>query len=145
MPHLFNVGGVVVGYLAEFLAADWFLYVNQQMATEDSNIADDTDSDAKMEDVVEERREEEEEEDDDEEEAGESAVNLTLCSAEVMAINNSSEVRRGEEEDDDDEEAMMPPPVLLRRWVVVMSVSMSTFYHTLWNINAYIKFAGSYQ
>ncbi|KAK3875237.1 hypothetical protein Pcinc_019879 [Petrolisthes cinctipes] len=82
-----------------------------QMATEDSNIADDTDSDAKMEDVVEERREEED--DDDQEEAGESAINLTVCSAEVMAISNNRGVRRGGEEDDD--EAIMQPPVLLSR------------------------------
>lgn len=97
------------------------------MTTEDSNIADDTDSDAKMEDVVEERREEEE--DDDEEEAGESGVNLTVCSAEVMAIsNNLVDRREGEEEDDDDEEAIMQPPVLLRRWVFVCVVSVWRIY-----------------
>ncbi|XP_071514298.1 anaphase-promoting complex subunit 5 [Panulirus ornatus] len=48
-----------------------------QMNAEESNVAEDTDSDAKMEDMMEETREDD------------SGADLTLCSAEVMAISSS--------------------------------------------------------
>ncbi|XP_045623657.1 anaphase-promoting complex subunit 5 isoform X2 [Procambarus clarkii] len=48
-----------------------------QMAAEESNTAEDTDSDAKMEDMMDEPREDD------------SGADLTLCSAEVMAINST--------------------------------------------------------
>ncbi|KAG7160778.1 Anaphase-promoting complex subunit 5-like [Homarus americanus] len=61
-----------------------------QMTAEESNIADDTDSDAKMEDMMEETREDD------------NGTDLTLCSAEVMAINSS-----------DVGESSVQPPLLL--------------------------------
>lgn len=48
-----------------------------QMNAEESNTAEDTDSDAKMEDMMEDPREDD------------SGADLTLCSAEVMAINST--------------------------------------------------------
>lgn len=47
-----------------------------QMAAEESNITDDIDSDAKMEDMMDETREE-------------TGADLTMCSAEVLAINST--------------------------------------------------------
>lgn len=47
------------------------------MTTEEPSTADDTDSDAKMEDMMEETRDED------------GGADLTVCSAEVMAINSS--------------------------------------------------------
>ncbi|KAK8401822.1 hypothetical protein O3P69_001135 [Scylla paramamosain] len=63
-----------------------------QMSAEESNIVDDTDSDAKMEDLMEETREEEDEEDDEvEQEGGESGGrrgDITACTSEVMALSS---------------------------------------------------------
>ncbi|XP_050699496.1 anaphase-promoting complex subunit 5-like [Eriocheir sinensis] len=63
-----------------------------QMSAEESNIVDDTDSDAKMEDLMEETRvDEEEEEDDVEEEEGEGGggrADMTECNSEVMALSS---------------------------------------------------------
>lgn len=69
-----------------------FAYSLYQMSAEESNIVDDTDSDAKMEDLMEETRVDEEEEDDEvEEEEGDGGGgrgDMTECTSEAMALSS---------------------------------------------------------
>ncbi|KAG0722014.1 Anaphase-promoting complex subunit 5 [Chionoecetes opilio] len=60
-------------------------HTDLQMSTEESNIVDDTDSDAKMEDLMEETREEEEEVDG---EGSGRRGDITACTSEVMTLSS---------------------------------------------------------